>query len=144
MHTDYNDIRSRIAEAPTWFDSNGTPRYGEFGPEACPDIYTDDVVLVEISCQCCAKKFLVEMHHCHLSHPSLDPMSAAIQAGTIHYGDPPSHEIDDLDMNCFGESMNCVDLRVLQYWRRGTASPWERVPAMEVALPDSDGGRDDG
>ena len=37
MKESYEDITSRIPESPSWYDQNGTPRYGEFSPERCPN-----------------------------------------------------------------------------------------------------------
>ena len=31
MHEPYDDIKSRVAEEPSWYDENGTPRYGDYG-----------------------------------------------------------------------------------------------------------------
>jgi hypothetical protein len=118
MHTSYSDIKSRIAEEPQWYDSNGVPRYDEFEVGACPDIYTDQVVLMRIACQACKREFKVEMHGDWwrpLDHPR-----------NLHYGDPPAHD-------CVGDSMNCVDLEVLQAWRMADLR-WERVHGTEGAI----------
>ena len=80
-HT-FDDIRSRISEPPSWFDSNGTPRYGEFTPNACPNIYADEVALVEIACQCCNEKFLVEIHHAMYYRDM--GVEARIRNGSLH------------------------------------------------------------
>ena len=58
MLPDYQDITSRIHEQPSWYDDNGTPRYGEFSPDAL-GVYDDAALLVEIECQSCAGRFLV-------------------------------------------------------------------------------------
>ena len=118
MHTDYNDIKSRISEEPAWYDSNGVPRYGEFSVKACPSIYANQVVLLRIACQVCKKEFDVEMHG-DWCNPIEYPQK-------LHYGDPPAH-------NCTGDSMNCVDLEVLQVWvcDRGKSRKWERYVQYE-------------
>jgi hypothetical protein len=134
MHHTFDDIRSRIAEPPTWFDSNGTPRYGEFTPGACPNIYADEVALVEIGCQSCGECFMVEMHH-PLMEPewTLKEHILNSEGALVHYGDPPAH-------GCVGDTMNCLDLRVVQYWHHKDDSvmlEWERVAELEIALPDA-------
>jgi hypothetical protein len=133
MHHTFDDIRSRIAEPPAWFDSNGTPRYGEFTPGACPNIYADEVALVEIGCQACAEKFLVETHHSIMDFGTGWQLAARIRDECVHYGDPPAH-------GCVGDTMNCLDLRVVQYWHHQDGSvmlDWERVAELEIALPDA-------
>ena len=58
-------------------------------------------------------------------------LSGQIRRGEIHYGDPPCD-------NCMaGATMNCWDLAVLQFWTRDGRRAWERVPAMEIVLPDT-------
>lgn len=116
MHASYQDITSRIPEAPQWWDANGTPRYGAFTAHLCPDIYAQQVVLLEIACQDCQRHFLVAMHGSlwhNLPHPQ-----------TLHYGDPPSH-------GCVGDTMNCEDLAVREVWVRLFPTGWERRPALE-------------
>lgn len=59
MHSEYDDIKSRIPEPPAWYDENGCPRYGAFTPMMLSDIYADECVLLEIGCQGCALTFHV-------------------------------------------------------------------------------------
>ena len=119
MHESYDDIRERIAEEPTWYDQNGTPRYGTFTYKRCPNIYATTVVLLEIACQDCGERFLVQM-----SRWMMD-MDRCLPPKQWHYGDPPRHE-------CLGagESMNCDDLEVLEVWIRGSFN-WERHKELE-------------
>jgi hypothetical protein len=114
MHENYEDITSRIAEPPTWYDQNGTPRYGPFHPKRCPNIYADQVALLEIACQRCGQTFQVEIHSSIFEE--LHPQKA-------HYGDPPIHD-------CVGDTMNCEDLAVLQVWHRFEGE-WIRRPELE-------------
>ena len=119
MKENYEDILSRITEVPKWFDQNGVPRYDEFHPRYCPNIYASRVILLKIACQACGKLFNVEMHYsdwytgANLVHPS-----------RWHYGDPPIHD-------CVGDSMNCEDIEVLQVWARDALSDWVRCPHLE-------------
>lgn len=65
-----------------------------------------------------------------------------VKDGTIHYGDPPN-------VGCCpaGPTMNCWDLRVLEFWERGSKSgdgqtdafdamQWRRRADLEIELPD--------
>lgn len=134
MKSDFKDIRDRIAEEPTWFDAIGTPRYGPFDPELCPDIYANEVLLVEIGCQACKKQFMVEMHTDRWLHssPALSGMIKEGNLGYIHYGDPPYH-------NCVGDTMNCLDIKVIEFWSKDTSTlDWIRVPELEINLPDKE------
>lgn len=127
MHEGYEDITSRIVEAPTWYDQNGTPRYGKFHPNRCPNIYSDVVVLMEIACQSCGKRFSVEMH-------------AGIFGGSRrnllpsrwHYGDPPRHVCSG-----GGDTMNCEDLVVIQVWvKSNPLREWKRRRNLEGKIDD--------
>jgi hypothetical protein len=61
MHQHYEDILSRIAEPPRWFDEDGVPRYCEFAPDRIANIYADECALLAIECQSCARPFLVTL-----------------------------------------------------------------------------------
>lgn len=131
MHRHYKDILDKIEEAPQWFDENGVPRYCAFAPQQIADIYADEVALLLIACQNCGQRFEVVV-----SSGAMDNMmkrtrvSYWIEDGTIHYGDPPNIQCCPA-----GPTMNCEDIRVLQFWRRGRLSEWERDSAYEIALP---------
>lgn len=129
MNYTYDDIRSRIEEKPTWYDMHGVPRYGEFEPRQCPNIYASEVVLLCIACQDCGEQFDVEMHgdvFWHIKHPA-----------KLHYGDPPAH-------GCVGDTMNCEDLAVLQVWQREGFGDWQRRPELEGFIDNRDAGEEDG
>jgi len=140
MTPEYSDIRSRIAEEPTWYDDNGVPRYGKFHPKNAPSIYANEVALVEIGCQGCDQTWLVSftldsMDMVRAQLMGNEPMTLAhsIREGHLHYGDPPSH----VETDHAGSTMNCIDWRVIEYWRRYD-SEWERDPSLEINLPDWD------
>lgn len=115
----YEDILSRIAEPPIWYDQNGTPRYAKFHPNLCPNIYSDKVVLAQIACQECGEKFLVEMHASIWdSRNDIDPRK-------WHYGDPPRH------CKGAGDSMNCEDIAIVECWQRLPLREWKRVKKFE-------------
>lgn len=54
MKQAYEDIRSRIAEEPTWYDIYGVPRYGEVPEEMRPFIRG-------LGCQGCTRTFQVAL-----------------------------------------------------------------------------------
>jgi len=136
MHEDYDDIRSRISEPPTWFDEHAVPRYCEFSPERCADIYARQVCLLLVECQSCARSF--EVASSWSGYDSKHALDELIRTGEIHYGDPPN-------VGCCmsGPSMNSVPRRVLQFWRRSrppaqnevaAGLQWERVQELEIEV----------
>jgi len=132
MNASYTDIRTRIKEEPLWFDMNGVPRYDKFHPDLCPNIYADEVILLEIACQRCGKKFFVEMNWNDFSLNFLGKRIPSFREritrwkkqkrksdgwAPIHYGDPPCHD-------CVGDTMNCYDLRIVKFWKRSRKLVW--------------------
>jgi hypothetical protein len=53
MFHHYEDIISRIAEPPRWYDEQGVPRYCDFAPNVIGNIYANECVLLEIECSGC-------------------------------------------------------------------------------------------
>jgi hypothetical protein len=146
MLASYQDILSRIKEHPKWYDENGVPRYDDFKPDLAPDIYCDEVILLEISCQDCGRRFFVEMHWTHLDlmlfrrsipNPSfsedirkwMKEQDKKKIWPPVHFGDPPSH-------GCVGDTENCFDLRIVQFWEKGKGGKWGwvRKPEFEIEL----------
>lgn len=131
MWPDYEDIRSRISEEPVWFDSNGVPRYEPFSPVAVPNIYAKEAVLYLVRCQSCGKKFKVADDRGTIDKlRKISDLEHLIKEGALHYGDAPRH-------NCVGDTMNCEDIRVLEYWRRETMD-WVHHPELQIMLPDGE------
>ena len=118
MHSNYEDILSRIPEKPIWYDANGVPRYAPFEPEMCPNSYSNQVVLLLIACQSCGERFKVEMHSDFFS-PIRNPQK-------LHYGDPPRHGCSG-----GGDTMNCTDIAVLEVWCREDVGDWVRRLDLE-------------
>lgn len=138
MKHDFNDITSRISEPPAWWDKNGTPRYGEFNPDAGPDIYADREVLLWITCQSCGRRFNVEMsssslgrirHKAMLRGVSNENPAVEFVPLALHYGDPPAH-------GCVGDTMNCWDIAVLESWSKKDFGEWERSADDEGPMAD--------
>jgi len=142
MKNDFKDIRDKIKEEPLWYDENGVPRYAKFHPELSPNIYAAEVILLEIACQYCKKRFFVEMNWVHYkSHPWYrhpESFSNRLRLWLendrlgwcpIHYGDPPNH-------NCVGDTMNCIDIRIVEFWcwDREGLGVWKRRKDLEISL----------
>ena len=137
MNQDYEDIRNRIKEEPKWFDEQAVPRYCDFAPRECADIYAQEAALVLIQCQACQHQFKVaftrssmsDVQH-YIAKRKGEPPKLAdfIKNQTIHYGDPPN-------VHCCaaGPTMNCDDVRVLEYWHRPEFE-WVRDPSLEIAV----------
>lgn len=126
MHHHYADIRNRIDEEPRWWDEYGTPRYCEFGPHETADIYRAEACLLLIQCQNCGRTFQVCMSWSPWEgEPSL---AQQVESRRIHYGDPPN-----VGCCAAGATMNCIDVRVLEFWHEGDAE-FERVPELEKEL----------
>ena len=134
MLPDYDDIRRRIPEQPKWFDNHGVPRYDEFKPDDVPNIYAREACLYLIRCQACHAKFKVSAHsddYVRIIHKDIN-LSDQITNKFLHYGDPPRHN------DCAGgDTMNCEDIRVLEYWRKERFD-WVRMPEFEITLADAD------
>lgn len=139
MKPDYADIRALTDREPDWFDENGAPRYAPFEPDML-GVYDKFALLVEIACQSCGKKFLVAQGWpswgTQINYESLvvegKKYSLEELADGYHYGDPPRH--DDC---AAGDTMNCVDLRIVEAWersdwKRGVGYVWERRPDIET------------
>ena len=132
MIPDYDDILSRIPEPPLWWDAHGVPRWCEFHPTASSNTYAREVALLRIACQGCGREFDAEINWWeqsrHWNGDRMEPLSTPARLKELHYGDPPN-------VGCCpaGHTMNCIDLRILQFWSR-ERSKWERCPELEIEL----------
>ena len=132
MHHHYKDITDKLGR-PMWWDEAGCPRYCAFGPYETNGIYASQVALLEIACQNCGERFMVAMAFTKWRPEDFEDgasLRERIIAGHIHYGDPPN-------FNCCpaGPTMNCEDLRVVEYWEQ-VGIQWQRDPLLEIVLPD--------
>ena len=130
MNNPYYDITSRIPEPPKWYDEHAVPRYCAFVPGRQANIYADRVALVLIACQNCRREFVVCMSEGLLDRANAEysAIETEIRNGFLHYGDPPN-----ADCCPGGPSMNCIDVWVLEFWRR-VDGEWVRDPSLEVGL----------
>ncbi len=134
MKASYEDIIRRIKESPLWWDSDGVPRYDSFTPRMCPNIYAEEILLIEIACQFCNARFRVEQHWSKMValwtyKRKIPKFSDQGELSRIHYGDPPIHD-------CIGDTMNCWNLRVIQFWRHDDSHNLVRDHDLEMPLPD--------
>jgi hypothetical protein len=145
VNRSYFDITSRLGE-PLWWDDQGVPRYAPFRPQMC-GVYDRYVAYMEIACQACGKRFFVASSVSALGIPydrervweyangkarlCRDLMPSKRDANHFHYGDPPNHSETD-DQSCLaGNSMNCIDLRIIEFWEM-TCFEWVRRPEYEI------------
>jgi len=140
MHCYYGDILERCGP-PLWWDEAAVPRYLPFAPDQSHDIYAREVALVEIRCQNCGESFRVAFSRSPIRDVETGKrgtLAAHIKQGWLHYGDPPNARCC-----AAGRSMNCEDVRVLEYWHRDLRSgsrEWARDERYEIALPGAEEG----
>ena len=141
MLQEYTDLLTLTDKAPIWYDEAGVPRWCDFTPDMCNNIYAKEAVLMEIACQSCGERYKVAMSWHPWAGNRRDPANTSdpsladkLLVGWLHYGDPPCFKCSA------GRTMNCADLRVLEFWRRdkSTGHEWQRVPELEVTLEESE------
>lgn len=142
MFNDFSDIRSRIDEEPSWYDDNGTPRYGEFHPDLISSIYATEVSLIDVMCSICFKRFscakyidisvLADFAISNNGNPTIKKASIgawdeACDLDLIKYkymckwdDDPPNHISDGCHIGSCSLSMT---LGVIQYWIKNQNYP---------------------
>lgn len=129
MHCDYSDIRDRLG-APVWYDEAAVPRYCEFHPSRCANIYASEALLLLLTCQHCGTEFRVAITRAHEG----DLLHRRIRARELEYDDPPNACCDP------GSSMNGEPRAVLEYWARREhrdrkdrlTMVWERDQQYEI------------
>ena len=86
-------------------------------------------MLLEISCQGCEHRFIVAMSQSAWQRMGngYPYLREYIISKFIHYGDPPN-----IDCCAAGPTMNCNDLRVIEYWKRD--HDWIRDSTYERVL----------
>jgi hypothetical protein len=145
MNHDYDDIRSKIAEPPQWWDENAVPRYCTFTPDSTANIYADEVVMAEITCQSCGRPFRVAFAQdsmARYARPDKARLADDIRTKALHYGDPPN-----VWCCSAGPTMNSEPRRVLEYWSIHHEEyvddskitdmryfDWRRDPTLEVSI----------
>ncbi len=139
MHEYYSDIIDRLGE-PRWFDECACPRYCKFSPRRLSNIYADECCLVLIKCQDCGYEFKVafsqstmdKVRHIMMfgKDKEMPTIADGIRDKTLHYGDPPN-----VECCAAGPTMNCDDVKVLEYWERKTDMfNWKRDKSLEIEL----------
>jgi hypothetical protein len=139
-YEDILELAARAGATPLWWDQHGTPRFAPHHPKHCPDIYADEVVLLVIACQLCGYEMPVQMSQSAMDRVRASLMKVAplltlaerCRKRLIHYGDPPWH--DERGEFCHaGCTMNCEDIRVLEFWHRENFE-WARVAELEIEI----------
>lgn len=134
MNPCYEDILGMgrlLGKEPLWFDRHAVPRYTEFHPRQSSCIYASQVMLMLIQCQNCRTAFKVEMTFSSFDAVlyNAPPLSERVREKAVHYGDPPN------TWCCpSGPSMNCIDVRVEQFWIKNADYEWEREPSLEIEI----------
>lgn len=129
MLEQYEDIISRLGK-PKWWDEVGCPRYAPFHPNLCNNIYAEEAILLLIACQQCHREYKVAMSW--WCWPDQGPkFSERVKNNHLpHYGDPPCFECSA------GATMNCDDLKILEFWKRNkeTDHEWQRDKTLEIEM----------
>jgi len=138
MNQYYEDILKLTDREPMWFDEEAVPRFCSFHPNKVSNIYADEVALVLIQCQNCHTEFKVALSDTHYSinklmfekalGRKLGTLAQSIRSHAVHYGDPPN-----IECCAAGPTMNCDDIRILEYWRRSKFD-WKRDKRLEIKL----------
>jgi len=155
MLPNYEDIISRIAEPPRWFDEQGVPRYCDFAPRRIANIHARECALLAIECQNCGRPFVVALddraaNRKVISRPGQErewrTLADIIRSHQIQYRDPPNVECCPV-----GATMTSTTRRVLEYWERIQETytdpdtgillsrgrrDWTRDHALEIEIPD--------
>jgi hypothetical protein len=158
MFQHYDDILSRIAEPPSWFDEQGVPRYCDFAPNRIANIYAHECALLEIACQDCGQIFFVALDEKGANEAIAMPgrnspwqkLAELIRSHMIEYSDPPN-----VDCCGAGPSMTSITRRVLEYWHRwqdtytepgspavlvrASSMDWQRDRSLEIEIPQTGG-----
>jgi hypothetical protein len=144
MYQPYLDIIEKLG-APKWWDENGVPRYEDFEPRLCADIYAKYAALIEIECQGCEKHLAVSASWSLLRNVKdiawdengkngqpKEGLPKQGDAGCFGYGDAPWHGHNgDFNNQCGGTTMTTSTVRILQCWKRD-AFDWLRMPEHEI------------
>jgi hypothetical protein len=105
MLPSYGDIiRAAEGKKPLWYMDTGVPRFEPFKPSMV-GIYHRYVVYYTIACQACHVEFNVTESWDERSRPCFSK-----ELKNLHFGDPPYH-------GCVGDTMNCDDIEILEFWR---------------------------
>ena len=152
----YEDILSRIAEPPRWFDEQGVPRYCDFAPDRIANIHAQECALLAIECQSCGRPFIVALDAGTANHNVISPpkkerewrsLADIIRSHQIEYRDPPNVACCGV-----GAMQTSTTRRVLEYWERIQETykdpdtgillsrgrrNWTRDHSLEIESPDA-------
>lgn len=138
MKAQYEDILALTDKKPDWYDSDGVPRFAQFHPDLCPNIYAKEVILLDIQCQECGRHFKVELHWRPTNqNQSISEAISKGDLGYIHYGDPPRHRNTNGKNRCYaGDTMSADSMKILEFWSELDSGEWERLSQYEIVWED--------
>lgn len=132
MLPDYPDIYAVAGDTkPVWHDNNGVPRFAPFSPDLL-GVYDVYALLVQISCQSCARMFHVGVgwsrYEALVQEEEFRSLGLPELADGFCFGDPPAHA-------CGGDTMSSVSVRIVEAWERVSRPrvfpEWRRVSEVE-------------
>jgi hypothetical protein len=139
MKPTYIDILNNVNKPPVWYDENGAPRYEPFRPEITSNPSSSEIMLIEIKCQECGRKFIVECTHSRYHFLIKRPVTVPIKLFSEElannpkylpsYGDPPFHSKYDDSNSCHaGSTMTSISIRIIELWKYNEKSyKWEKM-----------------
>ena len=124
---------------PLWFDEAGVPRWVPFEPSLANNIYAKEVVLYELACQWCGRRYAVVDSWSVIDRmlrnlEPLEPLSTRVRH--LYWGDAPCFQAEDgsTPYQCPGSTMTSESIRVLEFWKYEQGK-WVRCPELEIEIP---------
>lgn len=127
MNESYKDITDKLGK-PYWWDEHAVPRYCEFHPDKCANIYADEAVLLLIGCQNCRYQFPVSMTTSKFVYRDGEVINRLFSnhLDTLYFGDPPNYE----ECCGAGATMTSDTLKVIEFWTRDNNAHWNNRPDL--------------
>ena len=127
MFQPYDDLHELAGyREPLWWDECGVPRWCEFEPREVNDIYASEVMLLEILCQCCGRRFRVAISQ------GIFGRRMILHDDLPYYGDAPCFAFSKEGMDqCAGSTMTSETVRILEHWVR-EGIDWVRQASKEA------------
>lgn len=133
MYIEYDDILTRVSDQPVWW-LNGLPRYDPFRPDDV-GVYSREVALVQTECQDCRTRYDVAVEP---RRYFADLRTLVAYTTALDVGDPPNARHAGIS-RCTGSTMNSLEIRILEYWRKDdVVRGWKRDPGLECLLVDAE------
>jgi hypothetical protein len=122
MKPHYDDIVKAAKTPPLWWDENGTPRFAEFEPTMCANVYAKQAMLMQVVCPRCRATCDVVVS-CEQTDLDIQSDLAARDVGGLygllpHFGHCPYPYRPEL-------------IAVRSIWRRIDTMVWRRLYPRE-------------